>query len=184
MTPELKIACELVFQEHKAASHPIAWNRDVFRGRLSTGLSEKAKETLVEKHIICFPVAGKKNQTILNPLAAGASSFEEAADFVLHRVPAMATHDVQPAPIGAHKDHPTRSAYTNSVTAYLNRSVAAPRLVTITGKAEALHHHEPKWYMKPVLLYIVWPLLAAVAGGIIAYLIGEAYTELMFDLKK
>ena len=37
MTPELKIACEVVFQEHKTSSYPVTWNRDAFRGRLSTG---------------------------------------------------------------------------------------------------------------------------------------------------
>jgi hypothetical protein len=125
----------------------------------------------VEKRIICFPIAGKKTQTILNPKATGASSFEEAEEFVLNHVPALVVHE-----------QTERPSYSNSVTAYLNRSVTAPRLVTITGKAEAIHH-EPKWYMKPILLYVAWPLLAAVAGGIIAYLIGEAYTELVFDLK-
>ena len=30
MTPELKIACEIVFQEHKVSIHPIKWNRIYF----------------------------------------------------------------------------------------------------------------------------------------------------------
>ncbi len=175
MTPELKIACELVFQEHKAAVHPIAWNRDVFRGRLSTGMSEKAKETLVEKQVICFPNPAKKNQTILNPRAAGAATFTEAEIIVTAPVPAHANTYRQAEPEPA--------AYVNTVTAYLSRSVNAPRLVTISGKAEVIRQQQPKWYLKPVLVYVVWPLLAAAVGGIIAYLIGEAYTELMFDIK-
>ncbi len=190
MTPELKIACEVVFQEHKAAVTPIAWNRDVFRGRLSTGMSEKAKETLVEKKVIYFPNPAKKNFTVLNPLAAPASTYMEAEDMVMKPVPAIAGFEYE------HKQKEStiynldeRSAYqhngtTNSVTAYLARSVNAPRLVSITGKAEAIQQHLPKWYQKPLLVYIVWPLLAALAGGVIAYLIGEAYTGLMFDLKK
>ncbi len=175
MTPELKIACELVFQEHKSAVHPIAWNRNVFRGRLSTGLSEKAKETLVEKHVIFFPNPAKKNQTILNPRAAQAATFTEAELIVTMPVPAHA--------IAHHEEAPVRPAYVNTVTAYLSRSVNAPRLVTISGKAEVIRQHQPKWYLKPVLVYVVWPLLAAAVGGIIAYLMGETYTELMFDLK-
>lgn len=190
MTPELKIACEVVFQEHKAATTPVAWNRDVFRGRLSTGMSEKAKETLVEKKVIRFPNPAKKNFTVLNPLAAAASSYREAEVMVMNPAPAMAGFEYEEK----QKDSPvfnraSTTAYqsngtTNSVTAYLARTVNAPRLVTITGKAEAIQQHLSKWYQKPLLVYIVWPLLAAVAGGAIAFLIGEAYMGLMFDLKK
>lgn len=178
MTPELKIACEIVFQEHKTAARPVAWNREVFRGRLSTGLSEKAKETLVEKQIICFPNPAKKNHTILNPMAVRASSFTEAEDLVINRVPAMAS-------IYHHEEGEECPAYVNTVTAYLSRTVSAPRLVTIVGKTEVVQHPEQgKWYLMPALVYVVWPLLSAVAGGVIAYLIGEGYTELMFNLKK
>ena len=191
MTPELKIACEVVFQEHKAATTPVAWNRDVFRGRLSTGMSEKAKETLVEKKVIHFPNPAKKNFTVLNPLAFAASNYTEAELMVTNPVPAMAGFEYEQKQKEStvfipRAERPTyqSNGSSNSVTAYLARSVNAPRLVTITGKAEAIQQHLPKWYQKPLLVYIVWPLLAALAGGVIAYLIGEAYTGLMFDLKK
>ena len=54
MTPELKNACEVVFQGHKTSVKPITWNKDAFRGRLPFGLSAMAKEILVSKNIICF----------------------------------------------------------------------------------------------------------------------------------
>ncbi|HEY0432664.1 MAG TPA: hypothetical protein VGC95_02255 [Chitinophagaceae bacterium] len=79
MTPELRTACELVFQEHKATLKPISWKKEAFRGRISIGLSEMAKETLVSKQIIISPPKTKKLITHLNPAVAGASSFEEAA---------------------------------------------------------------------------------------------------------
>lgn len=180
MTPELKNACELVFQEHKSARQPIAWNRDVFRGRISTGLSEMAKETLVQKQVICFPNPARKNQTVINPLASSASSYEEAASMVLHQD----TMAVPAAVAERHIDRPSYSA-TNSVTAYLTRSVTAPRLIALTSKAEVVQQVpvSAKWYLKPVFVYVIWPLLGAAAGGIIAWLMGEAYTQIFFNLK-
>ena len=65
MTPELKTACEVVFQEHKTSAYPVTWNRDAFRGRLSTGLTEMAKDTLLRKNIIYYPNPTKKINTIL-----------------------------------------------------------------------------------------------------------------------
>src|SRR6185295_8059530 len=78
MTPELRASCELVFQEHKLAASPIAWNKHIFREKMSIGLSDLAKETLVKKKIIYFPKPAKKTITILNPEVATAASFEEA----------------------------------------------------------------------------------------------------------
>ena len=82
MTPELRTSCELVFQEHKSSSL-ITWNKDAFRGRMSIGLSEMAKATLLQKNIIYFPKPTKKTITVLNPEVAGASSFEEAVEKAL-----------------------------------------------------------------------------------------------------
>ena len=87
MTPELKVACELVFQEHKSSSYPVTWNRDAFRGRISTGLTEMAKDTLLRKNIICYPNPGKKILTVLNPAVQTASNYEEAEDMVLNKIP-------------------------------------------------------------------------------------------------
>src|SRR5215510_5615586 len=89
MTPELKTACELVFQEHKLSAQPIKWTRDIFRGRISIGLSEMAKETLVKKNIILWPDKSKKVFTKLNPDVATASSFEEAEKMIETKTPAV-----------------------------------------------------------------------------------------------
>src|SRR6478736_4248613 len=90
MTPELKTACELVFQEHKLSPQPIKWHRDAFRGRISIGLCEMAKETLVRKNIILWPDRSKKIFTKLNPDVATAHSFEEAEKMIETKKPALA----------------------------------------------------------------------------------------------
>jgi hypothetical protein len=171
MTPELKTACEVVFQEHKTSSYPINWNRDAFRGRLSTGLTEMAKDTLLRKKIIYYPNPAKKVNTVLNPDALNADSFEEAEIMVLNKVPVLSTSRVD--------DRGTLVA--PKVPAFTSRPVAH-RLVTLTGETEIITA-EIKWYMKPVFFYFIWPLLGAVLGGLIAYLMGTIYTELVFDLK-
>lgn len=171
MTPELKTACEVVFQEHKASAYPVTWNRDAFRGRLSTGLTEMAKDTLLRKNIIYYPNPAKKINTVLNPAASNADSFEEAENMVLNKVPALASSGVD--------DRGTLVAA--KAPAFVSRPVAH-RLVTLTGETEIIPA-EIKWYMKPVFFYFVWPVLAVVLGGLIAYLMGTIYTELVFDLK-
>src|SRR5262245_23401508 len=86
MTPELKKACEAVFQEHRANINGIDWKKDVFRGRISTGLSEKAKETLLSKNIIYYPNPVKKAITLLNPEVSAASTCDEAEKVLLHEI--------------------------------------------------------------------------------------------------
>src|SRR4029079_18559182 len=93
MTPELKKACEAVFQEHRARINGIDWKKDVFRGRISTGLSEKAKETLLSKNIIYYPNPVKKAITVLNPEVSAASTCDEAEKVLLHEIV------LSPAPI-------------------------------------------------------------------------------------
>lgn len=179
MTPELKAACQVVFQEHKTSKYPVTWNRDVFRGRISSGVSEMAKETLIKKNIIQFPHPSKKILTVLNPIAASATTYEEAEDMVLNKIPAMATAI-------AVKEQPTYTASRRSV--FVTHTVTHHPVVTLAanGKTQAIHPvlHETKWYMKPVFVYGIWPVCAAIVGGLIAYLIGSAYTELVFDLKR
>ena len=85
MTPELKTACEVIFQEHKVSSQPIKWSSETFRGRISLGLSDLAKDTLVKKNIIILPNKSKKILTQLNPDVAAASSFEEAEDIIKNK---------------------------------------------------------------------------------------------------
>jgi hypothetical protein len=98
MTPELKIACEVVFQEHKSSGQPIKWTRDTFRGRISIGLSEMAKETLIRKNIILIPNKSKRIITQLNPAVAIATSFEEAEEMIKNKTPVLVSSmaDEQP----------------------------------------------------------------------------------------
>lgn len=167
MTPELKTACEVVFQEHKASTYPINWSRDVFRGRISIGLSEMAKETLVRKNIIYFPNRAKKIITVLNPDAAAAASFEEAEKMIQNKVPALVSTtkiDDQPAYVANHS-----SRFISRPVKYIHR------VVTITGKSETAIA-EIKWYLKPLFCYVIWLACAAAAGALIAYLIGSVYS--------
>jgi|SRR5688500_16982692 len=172
MTPELKIACEVVFQEHKSSSYPVTWNRDAFRGRISTGLTDMAKDTLLRKNIIRYPNPAKKILTVLNPVVSGASSYEEAEDMILNKVPSLV--------VSIADDRPT---YVANHASSFTRQPATHRLLSITGTTTETITSEVKWYMKPLFVYVVWPACAAVAGGVIAFLMGSAYTELVFDLK-
>ena len=171
MTPELKTACEVVFQEHKTSAYPVTWNRDAFRGRLSTGLTEMAKDTLLRKNIIYYPNPAKKINTILNPDVFSASSYEEAANMILNKATVLS---------GSRVDH-QGTLVADKVSTTISRPVTR-RLVTHSGETETIAA-EIKWYMKPVFFYIVWPVLAAVTGGAIAYLMGTIYTDWVFDLK-
>jgi hypothetical protein len=171
MTPELKVACELVFQEHKASSHPVTWTRDAFRGRISTGLTEMAKDTLLRKNIIYYPNRGKRILTVLNPAVSLAASFEEAEDLVLNKVPSLAASSVN------------QPVFTSRPVSSFTRQPVTHRVVTLSGQAEVFAE-EVKWYLKPAFVYVIWPTCAAIGGGLIAYLLGNAYTELFFDLKK
>ena len=171
MTPELKTACEVVFQEHKTSAYPVTWNRDAFRGRLSTGLTEMAKDTLLRKNIIYYPNPTKKINTILNPDVFSAESFEEASNMVLNKIPVLSGSTIDQQ----------GTLVADKVSTTLSRPVTR-RLVTLGGETETISA-EIKWYMKPVFSYIVWPALAAVMGGAIAYFMGIIYTDLVFDLK-
>jgi hypothetical protein len=175
MTPELKIACEIVFQEHKSSSHPVTWNRDAFRGRISTCLTDIAKDTLLRKNIIKYRNPARKILTVLNPAVSAAASFEEAEDLLLNKVPLLVA--------GIADDRPSYIA--NHVSSSATQPTTR-RLVSITGTGTTTKviTGDVKWYKKPAFVYIIWPACAAIAGGLIAYLIGSAYTELVFDLKK
>ncbi len=173
MTPELKIACEVVFQEHKLSGQPIKWDREVFHGRISIGLSEMAKMMLLEKNIIFLPDKSKKLMTLLNPKVVTAISFEEAEGMIENKIPALVTgiEEDQPAYIAKND-----SDFTSKPSRYSHW------LLSIAGKPE-MRVAEIKWYMKPLFLYIVWPVCAAAAGAFILFLLGLIYTEFFFDLK-
>ena|ERR1700741_4396582 len=160
MTPELRTACEVVFQEHKSSDRPITWHKDAFRGRVSLGLSELAKETLVRRNIIYFPNQAKRTITQLNPVVASAETFEEAIEMVQCKVPSLVSNVRETADVNFVSDfihHPTPSS---------------SRLIRITAKPAQVISRE-KWYLKPLFYYIVWPVCAAGLGLLIAYLMSE-----------
>ena len=188
MTPELKVACEVVFQEHKNPQHSVTWNRDAFRGRLSTGLTEMAKDTLLRKKIIYYPNPSKRMVTLLSPQAEYAASFEEAEKMVSNGVsvlmPARQEIVSEPAPAIADHDH----IY---VSTRISKPVIAQRFAaTVTNSPintaiakDPVIVSDIKWYMKPVFYYFIWPVCAAAAAVVIAHFMGALYTELFFDLK-
>ena len=111
MTPELKTACELIFQEHKTSAYPVTWNRDAFRGRISTGICEMAKDTLLRKNIIYYPNPAKKVITVINPAVSAADTFEEAESFVLNKIPVL-------SPVMVNEIR-HQAPITNSVTTFI-----------------------------------------------------------------
>ncbi len=174
MTPELKTACEVVFQEHKTSHQPIKWNKDAFRGQISIGLSELAKKTLVDKNIIVLPNKSKKIITLLNPAVADAASFEEAEKIIKNKRLVLANHipDEQPVYISQHISEVRIPGPSYSRD-----------LLSIAGVAEAPLTGELKWYLKPLFYYVVWPICAAVTGALATFLIDFTYTRLFLDWK-
>ncbi len=166
MTPELKTACEVIFQEHKT-SNQIKWNRDAFRGQLSIGLSELAKETLVKKKIIILPNKSKKIVTSLNPVVATAGSFEEAEAMISSTAPKWVnvTTAVEPTPKN-NEPAIVPPVYNDAV---LPTTYSSEKSITLS-----------RWYIRPFFYYFMWPLCAAIAGAIITFLIDRAYTELFW----
>jgi hypothetical protein len=181
MTPELKTACELVFQEHKLSAQPIKWSRDVFRGRISIGLSEMAKETLVKKNIIVWPDKSKKIFTKLNPDVATARSFEEAAEMIETKKPVLATMPVieggfNVADLVADLHTPKTPVTPKGSAPPPARTYSLLKIVPPTEPAE-VNVAEVKWWMKPLYLYIVWPACGAIVGVLISMLMNLAYQE-------
>jgi hypothetical protein len=171
MTPELKTACEVVFQEHKLLPQ-IKWNRDAFRGRISIGLSEMAKETLVKKNIIYLPNKSKRIITLLNPDVLAATSFEEAETMIKNKTAVIVT--------GNKEEHPVYIADEPPDT--IARGTYSHRLLPIDEKLQ-LQVVEIRWYMKPLFYYFIWPLCALVAGAFISWLLDFIYSELFLSLK-
>ncbi len=175
MTPELKKACEAVFQEHRAKINGIDWKKDVFRGRISTGLSEKAKETLLSKNIIYYPNPVKKAITLLNPEVSVASTCEEAEKVLLHEI--VLSPALTAAPIVA---EPTIVAAKPRRPVADNKPIPQRFVITTPTTENVTLIEREKWYLKPVLVYFVWPVFGAAAGGALAYLIGAAYDYIFF----
>ncbi|MBL7740341.1 MAG: hypothetical protein JNK14_14085 [Chitinophagaceae bacterium] len=173
MTPELKKACEVIFQEHKTISQ-LKWERHSFHGRLSIGLCEMAKQTLVRKNILLLPDKSKKMITLLNPAVVAAANVEEAEEMIIHKkviAPSIVTGDVHTVMIK--DEHP---AFYIPVTENADSLLINGNMLTTNTAAT-------KWYMRPVFYYIIWPICALVTGALIAYLLGVAYTELFPAIK-
>lgn len=166
MTPELKRACELVFQEHKASAIPINWAKDIFKGRLPFGLSAMAKEILVKKNIIYSPNPSKRILTSLNPAAVGASTLEEAEALLQNKIVPMPVVET----ISIRKEHELLMLQEPEV----NNRVALR--ITAGPSDIASNLFKPKWYTSPFFYYFFWPLCAAAAGAFIAWAIGAAYS--------
>ena len=168
MTPELRISCEVVFQEHKTSAIPISWKKDAFRGRMSIGLCAMAKETLVEKKIIYFPKKDRKTITLLNPVVANAANFEEAVEMIQNKVSfAVPSKTEEPAYI---------ETAVSSTTSYADKRLY--QLVKNTGTQQAAIVEE-KWYLKPLFFYFIWPISSLVISVLIAYLL-SASVEMMY----
>ncbi|HEY2722487.1 MAG TPA: hypothetical protein VGI82_12220 [Chitinophagaceae bacterium] len=191
MTPELKIACEVIFQEHKVSAQPLKWGKDAFRGRISFGLSEIAKETLVKKHIILLPGKSKKVFTQLNPDVAAAGSFEEAEKMIVNKESGLVTTATYDA-----KAYMSNHVYGHSAKPIVKRveivkptptaEIPEKKIVPLhTTNASAILADTPviKWYMKPLYLYVVWPILGAAAGVLLSFLLNYAFTELLGHAK-
>ena len=168
MTPELKTACEVVFQEHKLSAHPVKWDRDAFRGKISVGLSEMAKLTLVKKNII-LPNKQKRIFTQLNPFVARAGSFEEAEKMIETKIPAGEAAIANDA-ADRIEEPPTKIIYTPPPI--LPQKLQTVANFTTTSVADV------KWYLKPIYLYVIWPLCGAAGGALISFLMNFLYTEI------
>ena len=176
MTPELQLACEAIFQEHKAKNNSISWGKDAFRGRISTGMLDLAKETLLSKHIIFYPNPAKKVITKLNPEIMAAHSFAEAEILVLNGKPpvlaSLGIHDIS-STVVSEKGH-----------LILADKPRSSQIVDTPHDDYEPSHTKTKWYKSTIFTYLVWPLCAAVLFWFIAWLIDNLFTALFFDLKK
>jgi hypothetical protein len=162
MTPELKKACELVFQEHKIATGPISWTKDSFRGRLSFGMAALAKETLERRNIICPRNPAKKTFTILNPMATGASNFEEAEEMIQNKTPVIVLN----------KEAVEREYTTHRIPAVKNSDADIKSSLLEAHNKPVTKFRQTRSWVKPLLWYFVFPICAAIAGGLITYLLG------------
>ena len=188
MTPELRASCELVFQEHKLAASPIAWNKHVFREKMSIGLSDLAKETLVKKKILYFPKPAKKTITSLNPEVATATSFEEAIAIAESKSFELAGEPVKEKTLydeiysPEFMEYADPENYTPAKRSVKEQPKPKVKLIRAEHKIQlqaqpalvATTETEEKWYLKPAFYYVIWPLAAAIVSVGIAWLMSQA----------
>jgi hypothetical protein len=126
-----------------------------------------AKLTLVDKNII-LPNKQKKIFTQLNPCVAAAQSFEEAEKMIETKTPVIeeAVFAKTPKPI---EEAPKKIIYTSPISVQNLQPVAGLTVASTSGT---------KWYLKPIYLYVVWPLCGAAGGALISFLMNFIYTEI------
>jgi len=131
------------------------------------------KTDIGKKEYHSFTQQVKKIITLLNPAVVAAASFEEAEEIIGNKTPVLAT--------SGQDDHTTYIA--DPVPDFISTgSTYSHLLLQSNGNAE-LAIAGIKWYLKPLFYYVVWPLCAAVAGALIAFLIDLTYTELFLNMK-
>jgi len=163
MTPELKNACEFIFQEHKRATEPIGWTKDSFRGRLSFGMAALAKETLQRRNIICVRNPAKKTFTVLNPMATGAASFEEAEEMIQNKRPVIVLNK---------EEGEKREYTTHRISTVKNSSTDIKSSLLDTNNKPIAKSRQTTSWMKPLIWYFILPVCGAIAGGLVTYLLG------------
>lgn len=162
MTPELKNACELVFQEHKACVEPINWNKNSFNGRLSFGMAALARQTLENRNIIQTIKQSKKTLTVLNPIVLAAASFEEAEEWIQEKTPEL-----------VHNRGFDQVEYImNHVLGYATTTVDDEVTVMKVRGTPIQLPAKKHWWTKPLFSYFIWPLFGAIGGVLITHLLG------------
>ena len=166
-------ACEIVFQDHKDSMNPLVWNLDLFKGRISLGLREMAKETLLQKKVIFYPNKAKRTITLINPNVVSATSYKEAIEMAMQKVVVAAVVEQSPTAIPTPKPSPnqvvTRPASRPAQYVYRSTRNESNAQVAVVGL---------KWYLRPFYYYFLWPLLGAAAGALVAGLLGYVVSSL------
>ena len=132
-----------------------------------------AKEVLLEKNIIYYQNPHKKLVTLLNPEVAKAGSFTEALGMVSGK-PIVFTMAEKTLPPVVKINQRTKESPAPVVQIKQPEIVREPVSET-TGI---------KWYLRPVFVYFIWPLLGALVFWLIAYFISTGYDELFLKKKK
>ncbi len=112
---------------------------------------------------------------MLNPEVSVASTCEEAEKVLLHEI--VLSPALTAAPIVA---EPTIVAAKPRRPVADNKPIPQRFVITTPTTENVTLIEREKWYLKPVLVYFVWPVFGAAAGGALAYLIGAAYDYIFF----
>ena len=161
----------MIFQEHKTSAQPVNWHKDLFRGRISIGLSEIAKETLLKNKIIQYVNHGRKTATILQPEMADAVTFEEALIIAQNKMPALVATTNEARRVRVINDFEENG--------FIEASEDQPlRLVNVSYEVD-IAASSSKWYTKPLFYYFIGPATGLALGALIAFLLSEFITRLL-----